>query len=206
MKLSSNWDKQQLLVALTEHLKAKLAAQRQQAEDLLAQASESNREFFLKLQQTRGQDLARQLEALKAYTSNLPFHCPLVAPCALVHLSNKHMRLRVPAGSTPQQAYQSLRKQTLARRFESLAPELAYWWLLPEVVAQTDMGTIEFEYQGYAIQLVSGEVFGYQQHTILGLRAGDKLWGVDYAGYYDERGNSTYPDIDLYQLQILKIL
>ena len=202
--MASTLAKPQLFAALTAHLKAKLAAQRQQAQALVTQASESNQEFFLKLQQTCGQDTERQGKALEAYESQLQA-CHSVAPGALVHVSLKHMLLQVPTAATPQQTYQALSKQTLAKQFKPLSPQRAYWWLLPRVAASADKSAIEFDWQGYCIQVVSGEIVGYEKNTILGLQAGATLYGVDYAGYYDERGNSTYPNIDLYQLHILDI-
>lgn len=198
-------DKRQLFQALTHYLEAKLLAQLKEAEDLLAQASESNKAFFLTLRQTQGQAIKQQLEALQGYEPTLQGHFQAVDSGALLYLATKHLSVRVPAASTPEATYQSISRKTLLDRFEPIAPTLVYWWLLPRVVARTDQGVIDFDHQGLSIQVVNGEVFGYKKTNLTGLQAGECLFGVDYSGYYDERGNSTYPNIDLYQLQILAI-
>jgi hypothetical protein len=111
----------------------------------------------------------------------------------------------VPAASTPQETYQSLRNKKLVKQFDQSLPELAYWWILPQVTAHADQGIIEFDYQGHCTQVVSGEVYGYERSTILKLQTGDSIFGVDYSGYYDDRQGSTYPNIIIHQIRILNI-
>lgn len=198
-------DKQQLLSALRAHLKATLAAQRQEAEDLLAQASDHNQAFFLKFRQRHGQDIARQLDALEACAPVLQPHYQSVEPGALVQVSTKHLPVRVPAASTPPETYQALRKKGLAKQFDPILPELACWWILPRVTAHVNQGILEFDHQGHCTQVVSGEVYGYERSTLLGLQTGDSIIGADYSGYYEDRQGATYPDIIIRQIRILDI-
>lgn len=199
-------DKKQLLQVLTVHLEAKLAAQLRESEELVAQASESNRKFFVDLQQSRSQSIQRQLKAFQAYAPKLESLYQTIEPGALVQVSSKQIFIKVAGSSTPAETYQSLTKKVLARRFDEVSPQLAYWWLLPEVAIQAGQQRIDFEWQRYQIMVVSGALFGYEISSIIGLQVGDRIFGSDFSGYYEDRQGSTYPNIVIYQTQILAVM